>query len=157
MWFQAILNADLGRHERACGLAQAAIDIHATLRSPHVGWLSSHLKKYRPAAPARATVSGRHPGGYYTGTAAVLASAPTIQGTTGDPAVLRSAWTAMKALTTTSTSGMKTVPTPIYQKRLETCATCPEHTGVRCKACAAFTAAKAWFPHELCPLGKWQP
>jgi hypothetical protein len=61
----------------------------------------------------------------------------------------------MKALTTSSTSGMKTVPTPTYQKRLETCGACPEHTGVRCKACAAFTAAKAWFPHELCPLGKW--
>jgi tetratricopeptide (TPR) repeat protein len=155
LWFQAILNADLGRYERAASLAQAAIDIHATLRSPHVAWLSSHLKKYRPAAPAPTLVSGRHPGGYYTGPAAVVASAPTTSGTAGDPAVLRSAWTALKALSTSTTSGMKTVPTPTYQKRLETCGTCPEHTGVRCKACAAFTAAKAWFPRELCPLDKW--
>jgi tetratricopeptide (TPR) repeat protein len=154
LWFEAILNADLGRPEQASSLAQAAIDIHATLRSPHIGWLSSHLKKYRPIAPAK-TIAGRHPGGYYTGPATVIASVPASSGSTGDPAVLRSAWNAMKALTSSSTSGMKTVPTPTYKKRLELCAECPEHTGVRCKACAAFTAAKAWFPYEQCPLSKW--
>ena len=37
---------------------------------------------------------------------------------------------------------------------IRTCAGCEHHTGVRCKLCGCFTNAKAWLPHEACPLGK---
>ena len=89
LWFQAILQADLGRNELAYKLGQAAIDIHATLRSPHVGWLSRHLKQYRQGeVPAGGTdaAPSRHPGGYYTGPAIAVTPAPVR-----DPGLLRTA------------------------------------------------------------------
>ena len=105
LWFQAILQADLGRNELAYKLGQAAIDIHATLRSPHVGWLSRHLKQYRqgeiPAGRADAAPS-RHPGGYYTGPAIAVTPAPVR-----DPGLLRTAASAVKALTNTSAAGIE--------------------------------------------------
>ncbi len=120
LWFQAILQADLGRNELAYKLGQAAIDIHATLRSPHVGWLSRHLKQYRQGeVPAGGTdaAPSRHPGGYYTGPAIAVTPAPVR-----DPGLLRTAASAVKALTNTSAAGMKTVNSTLYQQRQETCA-----------------------------------
>jgi hypothetical protein len=40
-------------------------------------------------------------------------------------------------------------------KRLQTCAGCEYHTGLRCRVCGCFTGAKAALAHEECPVGKW--
>jgi tetratricopeptide (TPR) repeat protein len=155
LWFQAIQNAELGRAERASELAQAAIDIHATLRSPHVGWLTSHLKKYRPI-PSRSVlgtaVAGMAPGGYYTGPPAAPPPAPTAD---CDPGLLHAALTAVKTLEMTGGPGLKVVAREICQERLNTCAACAHHTGMRCKLCGLFTKAKACLAHEGCPVAKW--
>jgi tetratricopeptide (TPR) repeat protein len=153
LWFQAIQHAELGRQDRASDLAQAAIDIHATLRSPHVGWLTSHLKKYRPI-PSRGVLgtaaAGMSPGGYYTGPPAAPQPEPD-----SDPGLLRTALTAVKTLEMTGGSGIKVVSPEVHQERLATCAACPHHTGMRCRLCGLFTNAKAWLPYEACPIGKW--
>ena len=156
LWFQAVQHAELAHDEVASKLAQEAIDVHATLRSPHVGWLTSHLKRFRPITLQTITPSsGASPGGYYTGPTVAVAPTPTAPAPPCDPGVLRTALSAVKTMEKSAGSGMKTVAQAIFQQRLETCATCPHHTGMRCKLCDSFTSAKAWLPHERCPAGKW--
>jgi hypothetical protein len=62
---------------------------------------------------------------------------------------------AAKAMAKFLGSGFKVVPDEVYRKRLQTCAVCEHHTGVRCRLCGCFTNAKAWLPHEDCPIRKW--
>jgi hypothetical protein len=164
LWFQAIQKAELGRAEEAAKLAQSAIDIHATLRSPHVAWLAGQLKKFRPPRPTGPPATAptmAAPKSYYTGptavkTPAAMPPAPALPIAPCDPGLLRAAMSAVKALESSATSGMKTVSAAIYEKRLEQCAACPQHTAMRCRLCGGFTSAKAWLPHEKCPLGKWE-
>jgi len=108
------------------------------------------LKKYRPL-PARGGPGAPPlgPGGYYTGPTAVAPAADS------DPGLLRSAASAVKTLEMSPGSGFKTVPSNVHQERIEICAGCPHHTGVRCQLCGQFTIAKAWLPYETCPTGKW--
>lgn len=54
-----------------------------------------------------------------------------------------------------ATSGFKTVPQEIHAQRMALCNSCQHHTGTRCVLCGCFTHAKAWMPHESCPLLKW--
>lgn len=155
LWFQAIQHAELGHTDLACGSAQAAIDALATLRSPHLGWLREHLKKYRATCPQSAVPGGAPPGGYYTGPTAVAPPPPVQQGSAGDPSILRAAITAVHAQTEKPAPGTKTVAASIHKQRLDTCGACAHHTGARCRISGSFTSGKAWLAHETCPLGKW--
>jgi hypothetical protein len=65
------------------------------------------------------------------------------------------ALSAAKSMGRFAGSGFKTVPQQTLQRRLQTCATCEHHTGVRCRLCGCFTSAKAPLAHEECPIGKW--
>jgi hypothetical protein len=69
--------------------------------------------------------------------------------------LLRMAVSATKAMATFLGTGMKTAPVELQQKRLNTCATCEHHTGLRCRICGCFTNVKARMLHEDCPIGKW--
>jgi hypothetical protein len=71
------------------------------------------------------------------------------------PGVLHMAISAVKSMTRFLASGAKTVGPDTQRKRLDVCATCPHHTGLRCRVCGCFTGVKTWLPHERCPLGKW--
>jgi tetratricopeptide (TPR) repeat protein len=157
LWFEAIQQAELGQTDMAAHLAQVAIDIYATLRSPHISWLTDHLKKYRDSGGSLpAGVRGGAPaGGYYTGPTAVTVAPPAVEGPASDPGLLRMGFSAVKSMARFAASGLKTVPAATHQQRLETCAACPHHTGVRCKLCGCFTSVKAWLPHENCPIEKW--
>jgi hypothetical protein len=52
-------------------------------------------------------------------------------------------------------SGFKTASPETSAARLAACASCGHHTGLRCRICGCFTAAKARLDHERCPAGKW--
>ena len=65
------------------------------------------------------------------------------------------AMSATKAMASFVGSGFKTTPAEIQRKRLETCAACEHHTGLRCKICGCFTNVKSRMLHEDCPIGKW--
>jgi hypothetical protein len=65
------------------------------------------------------------------------------------------ALSAMQSMARFISSGGKTVPAAVQQQRLQTCAGCPHHTGLRCRVCGCFTNLKTWLPHEHCPLDKW--
>jgi tetratricopeptide (TPR) repeat protein len=153
LWFQAIVQAELGQRDKACVVAQAAIDIHAALRSPHVAWLADHLKRFRESAPALTAPTPS--GGYYTGASTIMEPMSARESGSCDPGLLRTAQRAVKAMADTTGTGLKTVAPPEYQMRLDTCAACPHHTGARCLLTGAFTRAKAWLPYEKCPIGKW--
>jgi hypothetical protein len=65
------------------------------------------------------------------------------------------AQTAAKAMAQFVGSGFKTAAPETAAARLAVCASCPHHTGLRCRICGCFTAAKARLDHERCPAGKW--
>jgi hypothetical protein len=71
------------------------------------------------------------------------------------PGLLRMAFSAMKSMAHFAGSGFKPASADTVQKRLQTCAPCEHHTGLRCKVCGCFTSIKARLPHERCPIGKW--
>ena len=73
----------------------------------------------------------------------------------GGPGLLRMALSATKAMANFVGSGFKTTPPDVQQKRIQTCAVCEHHTGVRCRVCGCFTQAKSRMLHEDCPIGKW--
>jgi hypothetical protein len=70
--------------------------------------------------------------------------------------VLRMGFSAAKAAAGFVASGFKTVSREIQQQRLHVCSSCEHHTGLRCRLCGCFTAAKARLPLERCPIDKWQ-
>ncbi|MHB1038447.1 MAG: DUF6171 family protein [Pirellulales bacterium] len=63
---------------------------------------------------------------------------------------------AAKALRRFVGSGLKTVSAERFQERVQQCAGCGYHTGLRCRVCGCFTNLKARLPHERCPVGKWR-
>ena len=65
------------------------------------------------------------------------------------------ALSAAKSMAKFVGSGFKTAPPQTLQQRLQACAACDHHTGLRCRLCGCFTNVKAWLPHEQCPIGKW--
>jgi hypothetical protein len=82
---------------------------------------------------------------------AVVQPAPTATG----PGLLRMAVSATQSMAKFMASGMRTVPNSTYEQRIQTCAACEHHTGLRCRICGCFSATKARMLHENCPLGKW--
>jgi tetratricopeptide (TPR) repeat protein len=163
LWFLAILHADVGQRDRAVAQAEAAIDLFQEMGNPHVSMLADHLQRYRQGS-ADARLGGGEAGpasrpealfGTWTVTTAVPSPPSGAQPAASGPGLLRMAFSAMKAMSKFIASGMKTVTAATQQQRLQTCATCEHHTGVRCKLCGCFTAVKARLPHERCPIGKW--
>ena len=169
LWHLSIQHAELGQRDQAIAMAQAAIGFFEQMGNPQVGAFDDHLHRYRmgetgvglgetkeagPVAP---------PGAFFAG--AIVTSGWGFQlgpgsgqeQTPSGPGWLRMAFSAAKSMTRFVGSGLKTVSSATYRKRLRTCAPCEHHTGLRCKVCGCFTKAKAWMPHEDCPIGKWPP
>jgi tetratricopeptide (TPR) repeat protein len=167
LWHMGVQYAELGQRDHAVTVAQAAIDLLKTMGKPEADVFANHLRSYRlsDAAGGSAGINGvrlaASPGSVFGGAidAAALAGQPGPQPGQGQaasgPGLLRMALSAAKAMTQFLGSGFKTVPPETHQKRLQTCATCEHHTGLRCKVCGCFTNIKTRMPHEACPIGKW--
>lgn len=153
LWYLAIEHAEHGERERAVAWGQAAIDLLAGMGKPQAGWLANHLQTYR-AGDAAARLSAA-PGSLFGGGGWALQPGLPSAPAAGGPGLLRMALSAVKSMAKFLESGFKPVPPQTRQKRLQTCASCEHHTGMRCKLCGCFTAAKSWLPHEDCPIGKW--
>jgi tetratricopeptide (TPR) repeat protein len=157
LWYLGIAHAELGQRDQA----QASVGLMEKMGNPQAAVFAEHLKKYsagetgaalggEPAGPAVAL------GGSVE--ADLLARPTTPSGgpeTAQGPGLLRMALSAAKAMAKFVGSGFKTVSAQTLQQRLQTCAACEHHTGVRCGLCGCFTSAKARLPHEECPIGKW--
>jgi Tetratricopeptide repeat/Family of unknown function (DUF6171) len=165
LWQLGIAHAEAGQYDRAAANAQEAVDLFNQMRNPQADWLESQLQKYQAGSIAASAASVRFPepppGSLFGGQ--VTSSGWTDQGffpaqipRTGGPGLLRMAFSAMKSMARFAGSAFKPTPALIYQRRLQSCATCEHHTGLRCKVCGCFTRVKAWMPHESCPIDKWE-
>ena len=168
LWYQGIQHAELGQRDLAIAKAEEAITLFKFMGKPQAGWYGAHLQKYRMGA-VRGVVQAGRPRGRRPTLAARLPGrvdrrerhgGPTERRTSGPrqtegPGLLRMAMSATKAMANFVGSGFKTVPPEIQRKRLETCAACEHHTGLRCKICGCFTNVKSGMLHEDCPIGKW--
>jgi tetratricopeptide (TPR) repeat protein len=161
LWYLAILHAERSQRDQALTQAQSAIELYQKLGSPHVAWFTDHLQRFREGDAARLGPAGEpgqvaQPEGFYGGFNITTAGPvqPAAAPTAG-PGLLRMAISAVKSMSKFVSSGMKTVSASTLQQRLQTCATCEHHTGVRCKLCGCFTSVKARMPHEHCPIEKW--
>jgi hypothetical protein len=167
LWLQAIQHAELNQRDEAIARAQESIALFAKLGKPQASWYGAYLQKYRmglfdawPSPMATGVMAG--PGAYLGGSlvAGVVAGQgpgpgqAASQQTTG-PGLLRMALSATKSMAQFAGSGFKTTPPEVQRKRVQTCSTCEHHTGLRCKICGCFTAAKSRLLHESCPIGKW--
>jgi hypothetical protein len=62
---------------------------------------------------------------------------------------------AARSVTRFLRSGLKTADGAVLEQRLQACAACEHHTGLRCKVCGCFTNVKTRLAHEVCPAGRW--
>lgn len=69
--------------------------------------------------------------------------------------VLQMAFTATRSMAKFAAAGFKSVHRDQRETRLDICHHCEHYTGLRCKVCGCFVAAKTWLRHEACPLDKW--
>jgi tetratricopeptide (TPR) repeat protein len=168
LWHQGIQHAELGERESAIAKAEEAIALYRSMGRPEAASYGAYLQKYRmnlfddsSVAAAEGVAVDRSPGAYLGGSivASVMAGQPSaVAGATkptSGPGLLRMAMSATKAMAGFVGSGFKTVPPETQRKRLQTCAACEHHTGVRCKICGCFTSVKSRLVHEDCPIGKW--
>jgi tetratricopeptide (TPR) repeat protein len=161
LWYLAVQHAELGRREDAIRDGQAAVELLEKARNPQAAWYAEHLRRYR-AGERGAGLGSNEPGGIdaasglWNGSlSAGLWDAPSVETAAGSPGLLRMAVSAARSMAKFLGSGLKTTPAPTLQRRLRTCAACSHHTGLRCRLCGCFTAAKARMAHEECPIGKW--
>jgi hypothetical protein len=164
LWFQAIQHAELSQRDQAIARAQAAINLWANMGMPQEHWFSGHLQKYRlddsgVRAGGSEAVPLMLPEAMF-GISVASSVPPRLAGLvqqpeTGGPGLLSMAFTATKAMAQFFGSGFKSVTAETRQKRLQTCAACAHHSGLRCKLCGCFTNLKSQMLHENCPIGKW--
>jgi len=168
LWHQSIQHAELGNRDLAITKAEESITLFKLLGKPQAAWYGAQLQKYRmglfdePPSPAAAGVSTSVSPHTYLGGSIVSGVMAGQQGTrpapakeSSGPGLLRMALSATKAMANFVGSGFKTTPPDVQQKRIQTCAVCEHHTGLRCKVCGCFTQAKSRLLHEDCPIGKW--
>ena len=167
LWLQGIQLAELEQRDAAIDRAQQAIALFAKLGKPQASWYGAYLQKYRmglfdngPAPGVAGVAAG--PGAYLGGSLVAGVVAGQVPGQaqanpkgTSGPGLLRMALSATKSMAQFAGSGFKTTPPEVQRRRLQTCAGCEHHTGMRCKICGCFTAAKSRLLHESCPIGKW--
>jgi hypothetical protein len=146
----------------AAAHAQAAVDLMRRLGRPQAGWYAHHLAGFR-SGRVEATPSGPGPMGdlpaSYLGAsidASPLEARPGPRPPKG-PGPLRMALSAAGSMAKFLGSGFATAAPEVHRRRIEACASCEHHTGLRCRVCGCFTAAKARLQHERCPVGRWRP
>lgn len=152
LWLLSIQYADVGQRDEACDHAQRAIDMHQG--KPQATILSEHLERYRTGHTAGIAEAPNAAPDLFSQSHIVVAGGWTKPKAT-EPSLLRKGFSAAKALARFLGSGIQRVPPEVYQQRQQTCGTCDQHTGLRCRVCGCFTSVKAWLPHEECPLKKW--
>jgi tetratricopeptide (TPR) repeat protein len=167
LWQQSIQLAELEERDAAIAKAEEAITLFKLLGKPQASWYGAHLQKYRMGLVedqygenAGAAGRGFSPHSYLGGSivASVMAQEPARPRATqakGGPSLLRMAMSATKAMANFIGSGFKTTTPEAQRQRLQICAACEHHTGLRCKICGCFTNVKSRMVHEDCPIGKW--
>jgi tetratricopeptide (TPR) repeat protein len=166
LWSTAIQHAELQQRDQAIANGQAALDLWRQMGNPQAAWYAEHLRKYQagetmapqtptdesePAVLSQSLMGSSIMAGLWAGPE----TGPSGQALTEGPGLLRMAVSAAKSMAKFVGSGFETTPAQTLEHRLQTCAACEHHTGVRCRLCGCFTSAKVRLAHEECPIGKW--
>lgn len=149
-WFVAIQHAELGQREEAVASADSAVRLMQEMGRPQAAWFAEHLQRYRTLADAALPA-----GSSIAFVGSPWSSALSPPAVVAGPSILKMALSATEALVAFIGSGFQTTSAATEAERLRTCASCPHHTGLRCRLCGCFTGAKARLPYERCPIGKW--
>ena len=157
LWLLAIQYAQLGERYKAMTFGRMAIDLYQELGNPNAAEFADNLRQYSRGTSSIKLMGnkearerqGEYPAPHQQNEHVVAPTQPS------GPRLLWNVFLAAKSLAKFFASGMKRVPSVIYRERLQSCASCPHHTGVRCKICGCFTNLKAWIPHARCPIGNW--
>jgi len=149
LWEIAIQHAEAGRRTQAAMHAHAAIELLQSMADPKATVLATHLHAYRSAQAAAQQTAEPTP------SAVVVTASPMVAAAANGRRLLQMALSATKSFASFVHSGCKTVSTATHRRRLETCAVCVHHTGLRCKVCNCFTDIKSRLAHEDCPIGRW--
>jgi len=165
LWAMAIQHAELGQRDRAVVRAGESVEQLKQMGKPQARWFDELLKKYRmgdasirPGPSDSARASALFGGSIDTGaTSARTGQQPGARGAQAPsgPGLLKMALSAAEAMAKFLGSGLKTADHETYLKRVQTCAACDHHTGVRCRLCGCITSVKARMLHEDCPILKW--
>jgi hypothetical protein len=162
LWSLGIQYAELGQRDQALAYGQAAVEVMEKMRNPQAKVFAEHLRKYRQGESAAGLGGGQElvspgsPEAFLGGSiVADLWSAPGAGQSAQGPGLLRMALTAARSMAKFIGSGFKMAPPDTFRRRVQTCAACEHHTGLRCRLCGCFTNAKARLDHEECPIGKW--
>jgi tetratricopeptide (TPR) repeat protein len=163
LWALAIQHAERGQPDQACAMAQATLDLSKELDNAYVEFLADRLRQFRAdGLPASLRLPDETSAARFSasmspnaGGAVPAVEAPAPNQATQEPSVAQLGLTATKALATFIGSGLKMVSEEVRQERLQICATCEHHTGMRCRLCSCFTSAKTRLPHQECPIQKW--
>jgi tetratricopeptide (TPR) repeat protein len=159
-WQKAVQYAELGQRDRAIEEARSAIAMARELDSEQAELLASHLQRYCDSAVAGLSAPVDNPP---TGEA-IIGGAILVSAAVSDPArsqdrvgagLLRKGLSAARSVTRFVASGLKLTDSDLLKSRLELCASCEHHTGLRCKVCGCFTNVKTRMAAETCPAGKW--
>jgi tetratricopeptide (TPR) repeat protein len=157
LWLVAVQHAQLGGRDQAMTFGRMAIDLYQELGNPNAAEFAENLRQYSRGTSSIRLMGNKEvregQGGYPAPNQQndhLVATMPP-----SGPRLLWNVFLAAKSLAKFFASGMKRVTSAIYRERLESCAGCPHHTGVRCKICGCFTNLKAWVPHAKCPIGNW--
>ena len=160
-WNAAICQEELGNRDQALELAQMAVDISREFGLPTAGRYAESLEHFRSGNTNLASVSADEPATdsrltwLFDEPIDIAPANQAVRDSQAPASLLRMAFTATRSMAKFASSGFKTVSRDAREERLDVCRKCEQHTGLRCKACGCFTAAKTWLRHEGCPLGKW--
>jgi hypothetical protein len=143
LWHLAVADAEAGQRLQAILHAQAAVSLMREMGNPKVQVYGEYLDKYRLDGAAGLKKEPVAVGGSSGQPGVISAGASQAAAPAHGPGLLRMALSAAKSLTKFVGSGMKRVPVETREKRLATCASCPHHTGVRCKLCGCGTVIPA--------------
>ena len=161
LWRVAIQHSEMGRRDLADAYAQAAVDLMRRLGRPQAGWYAHHLAGFRSGQVEAGTSGPGSRGGAAGYLGASIDTSPLATHadprSPKNPGPLRMALSAAGSMAKFLGSGFVTAAPEVYRTRVEACASCEHHTGLRCRACGCFTATKARLRHERCPVGKWRP
>jgi hypothetical protein len=151
----AVHQAEAGRADWGQAHARAAVELFEEVQDPRAGVFAEHLRRFSAGGSIPAAAGLAPPWGETLVVHAGAGGAATGLESAKGPGLLKMALTAAAAAARHTRSGFRTVPEADLRTRLDTCAACEYHTGLRCRLCGCFTGVKARMPHEKCPAGKW--
>ena len=162
LWQLGIQHAESGRAGEAISRCESAVNLMREAGNPKAAWFADNLSKFRLDPAANGLAAAEVLTGGLSGSESIVlgAEASGLQDSspvsaTRGAGLLRMALTATNAMAMFVGSGFKKVSKDVHQTRIGICTTCDHYTGIRCRACGCFANAKAWLPHENCPLKKW--